>query len=710
MAQEFKIIAKIVTDDKQAKVKASQTGKDIANNINSSGKGVNVGDSINKQLDKVKKNTFADAIKGKLEDAKKGIQALGVGGDRLSKIGDFFKGGAIAAFAAVAIAAGAALKKMWDDAHQSAEQYYNRMQKNQQFLDKAISKSEQENKNTQQWFDRLQEINNQEKISNANKAQAAMLLQLLTKKYGELGIAVDKDTGKMRGLYEAQLKILDLQYQNELRLREKKVEGYTGKGGTAHRAASAVTGKIGVVEVGIDGTTTDTEIDRRKHAERSDAQNMGLDVKMRQDKERVSRHTAQNGFVTYTTSYASDQQIEANKAWNNGGLQGKLKWVQFMRNNKDYTGNADFQAALDNLEKQILEAIVAEDQKTAYKNLNKPSQQAYFQGVASRGRKISEEQKRAEMQRKTAEQRRRSQKQQFEYSGLDTASKIKWQENKKSKAQTEIAEMSETVAELQKAYQASGKKLKQVQEKGDKIAFQKLQKQHIVLLEKLNGQKRKLQKAKDDQQTADIEMKRLQQQLKRQQQTGGGKGSGNYYQNKKQEIQFELQCQKLLLQGKFDQIEKLKIINELKKQGVQIDNQEIQTLIQKSKELKNIKVDQDLKSEALTLYDSLTPKTADSIYQQRIRKYKQQGIELNSDQKDGLKQLIQLQFNSENMPQLDLSKFEIKSNELTRRGGFANGAVVPETDRINTAIMNNTKSQVQILTQVKTLLEKMGWI
>ena len=62
------------------------------------------------------------------------------------------------------------------------------------------------------------------------------------------------------------------------------------------------------------------------------------------------------------------------------------------------------------------------------------------------------------------------------------------------------------------------------------------------------------------------------------------------------------------------------------------------------------------------------------------------------------------------MPQLDLSKFEIKSNELTRRGGFANGAVVPETDRINTAIMNNTKSQVQILTQVKALLEKMGWI
>jgi len=57
-----------------------------------------------------------------------------------------------------------------------------------------------------------------------------------------------------------------------------------------------------------------------------------------------------------------------------------------------------------------------------------------------------------------------------------------------------------------------------------------------------------------------------------------------------------------------------------------------------------------------------------------------------------------------------LSQYQIKTNELTARGGFKSGVVMPESDRINMAIMNSGKSQVQILTQIKDLLSKMGWI
>jgi hypothetical protein len=57
-----------------------------------------------------------------------------------------------------------------------------------------------------------------------------------------------------------------------------------------------------------------------------------------------------------------------------------------------------------------------------------------------------------------------------------------------------------------------------------------------------------------------------------------------------------------------------------------------------------------------------------------------------------------------------LSQYQIKTNELSQRGGFKGGVVMPESDRINMAIMNSGKSQVQILTQIKDLLSKMGWI
>jgi len=63
---EMSIVVGVKLQDSEAKAKASKVGKDIADKVNSGGKDVNVGDNINKNLDKVKKNTFADSIKGKL--------------------------------------------------------------------------------------------------------------------------------------------------------------------------------------------------------------------------------------------------------------------------------------------------------------------------------------------------------------------------------------------------------------------------------------------------------------------------------------------------------------------------------------------------------------------------------------------------------------------------------------------------------------------
>lgn len=188
------------------------------------------------------------------------------------------------------------------------------------------------------------------------------------------------------------------------------------------------------------------------------------------------------------------------------------------------------------------------------------------------------------------------------------------------------------------------------------------------------------------------------------------KRSSEYYSNSLNSLNEQLEINKLILQGLFDQAEKQKLINDLKKQGIAIDNEAINKIVQKQKQLKNLQADKSLKDDALSLYDKLSPKNADTMYQQRMRKFKEQGIELNSDQQDTLRKLVQLEFSADNLPKLDLSQYQIKTNELTARGGFKSGVVMPESDRINMAIMNSGKSQVQILTQIKDLLSKMGWI
>lgn len=715
MAEEFKIIAKIVTDDKQAKVSAEATGKEIAKKVDSGAEKAKFGDTLNKQFDKIKKNTFADDIKGKLEDVKKGIQAIGVGGDRLSKIGDFFQGGMIAAFAAAALMAAQALKKMWDDAHESAEQYYERMQKNQEILDRAIEKAQAENQATNDWFNRLHEINNLEKISNAQKAEAAILIENLTRKYGQLGITVDGTSGKYQNLYQAQLKVLDLQYESELRLRQQKRDSYTGTGGTAHAAASGLMGKIGLVRV-VGKSTLDTEIDRSRYNTIGQAKNMGLDVRMRQDQKRVSRHVM-SGQTVYTQDKADQAQIEANKAWNNGGLQGKLKWVQYMRNNKEYRGDADFQSLLNNLEKQILEAMIASDQFSAFKATGRPSEQKALQDVSANNRRIQQQRAKGEDVEKQNAERRRIQQQQAEYQALDTQGKIDQQTRKNSEAKTEITRATAEVKRLQAEYQQSDNDLAETIKSGDVTKIEVAQKQHLELLQRLNAEKQQLQDARNTQQSSKLEIQRLKQQLAREQQQQGNNGNGsgtssktplaeNYYRQSKQQAEYELRYQKLLLQGLFSEAEELRVINDLKKQGLKLSASQIDEIVTANSELADLAIQREIVSLGKGIMQGKGSKKqqlkaeADEIINAMEQANKRF---LSQSEKADVRELLKLREKLNSLPSVE--SYQIQATELTRRGGFKTGYVDNST-KIQQQIASNTQKSTQYLREIKNIQDK----
>lgn len=658
MAQDnLKIIAKVVVDNKQAKVKAAETGSEIAKNVD---KGA-------------KKAKFGDQIKDQLEKVKKGVEVLGQSGDKLSKIGDFFKGGYIAAFVAAVMMAAKAIKTMWDNAHESAEEYKKRMENNQRFLDESIKKTQQDENLSRTWIQRLQEINKMEKISNAHKAEALILIRQLTEMYGYLGIEIDKQTGKLNGLHQAHMRVADSNYQTELRDREKQVDLLLGTGGSAHGAMIPVINFFKQYTPNTyGGANFQSQINLDLYNNNiKNAANMGLDVKMRQEKQRI-RTIYVNGQSAESIQQVSDQQVEANKAWNNGGLQGKMQWVQYMRNHKDYKGNADFQQALDQLEKQLKEAMIKQQAYKSLKQLGKPSARAFTSQITNTQKHIDRVNQQSEKHQKQEEQRRQT----LNYANMTTREKIQYQQKRQTEETEKISSADAELKKLSAEYQQAEKDLLSLTEKRNSLSsndpqYGQLSKQILLdqrklaeLAEKRAETAAKLQVALTAEMTAKNEENRLQQQL---------------INKTEKQIALQEKIKKLKLQGRFEQAKQLE---------------------------KQAKFEQSFGKMGVDLLNQINGDSFESQYKRKIQQLeKTVGGELSAEQKDEIATYIKTKIQLSGLPQIE--QYQQYTNELTRRGGF-NSAYRDNRQKIEQQIANNTAISADLLKQLKLILEKYG--
>jgi hypothetical protein len=62
------------------------------------------------------------------------------------------------------------------------------------------------------------------------------------------------------------------------------------------------------------------------------------------------------------------------------------------------------------------------------------------------------------------------------------------------------------------------------------------------------------------------------------------------------------------------------------------------------------------------------------------------------------------------MPKLSFKGMEIKTDELTARGGNAGGAVAPDKNAVNAQIRDYSRNQVKLLTDIKQTLKNAGII
>lgn len=182
------------------------------------------------------------------------------------------------------------------------------------------------------------------------------------------------------------------------------------------------------------------------------------------------------------------------------------------------------------------------------------------------------------------------------------------------------------------------------------------------------------------------------------------KRSVKYYQQQYENLDKELAVEKLILQGKYQEAEKQRLINQLKQQGLKVDQKEIDAILARKKALQDLNIDKSIKQQGQSLLDRVGANNKQYQYEKRIRQLEQaNGKSLTSDQKNKVKTIVDLEFKMNDMEKLkpNFADLQIKTNQLARRGGFTSSVVeILDPNRAFqnkvTSVLDNIQKNVKI--------------
>ena len=332
---------------KEVEKKTEQSAAKMDKAMNKVGSGSNKkNNSASEMLDKVgdsadKAVTALDSVGGALGNTSTGLS--GIAGD-LVNVFTNWQTAAIAAFGVV-LAAGVAL---WDRLTLSAEEYAKKATIAAEKAKKKYDDLFAEQAQDQGYFDRLKELNEREKLSNEEKTEAVKLVQILTNKYGDLGISIDTATGKLIGLDKAQAEFLKRQLKTRIDTARVNVQSQQNV------ASASVESALGV--------------------------------------RNVNAYLSPSKFGDPTKS-ASVSRAEM---WSKGGLQGKLNVANEMLS--EATTNEDIEK-WQNVITALEKLIIAEQEYNNIKEFGEKTEKEYAEALKKR----SEEAKKAAENKKKEE-------------------------------------------------------------------------------------------------------------------------------------------------------------------------------------------------------------------------------------------------------------------------------------------------------------------
>lgn len=643
------------------------------------------------------------------------ISALGGVSPQLGFIGQALQAllsGPIAAVMAAVTALIAAATAAWDVCTQSAEEYRKKLAAILDLQGKVTDRLRDGMDASDRYLTRLEELDRMENKSNAAKAEQARLLEILTKRYGDLGIAIDKDTGKMSGLDEARKKIRgddsskiadSLQKELDIKLKqipEVAVGMSSGSAKDRARLEAVLAGydpdKVKRSYETISGTmgpsiTRETmsgpKITRREerafladYIEKADITDEKTTeaLKARIDALDDYFKTADEVTRIRTTGHATESDEAAAM---NAETSRENQRESSARSDKQFTQNRELAAMSGEDRAEALRKLIREEEDKIDRLGKMPE---------TDGEILKSRQRRYDLKKQLdalddEKQRRRDEEDDAYAAGLSPAERAEMLRGRLAKTQKDEEGYRKELSDLEKPGNPGAADDDRKLDLKDKI----LKTQgRILAIEKQIAE-------------AEAEAVRLEQEAQAQ---------VNSYLDGKAE---DLAIARLEASAEYEKADALRLENELRERGLSLSEQELETAKKTAKERNSVTLQSNLTDQTRNLLNAAKrsvglDKEADEDKAIREAEKAKRG-KLDDDERAYVQKLVDLSraVSGQEEPPLawkpDLSS---RTNELTARGGFSTGAVMPSAEQINKSILSELQSKFKLLGEIKEILQE----
>lgn len=573
---------------------------------------------------------------------------------------------------------------VWNRMTLSAAEYLEQTSRAADAAGKKREKLQEAQSRELQYLASLRELASQEHLSNTAKQEAGVLLDLLSSKYGNLGIEIDKAGNRLTGFDKAQEKVLSKMRKDRIaageqeysRLQEQAfaqaqyaVTGMMPGEETLNRFGLGLRGAHGAKEITAElmrNTPLEKQLGFARHMmlkESKTSEEMERWGKVVEVLERmIERRKELNSLDK--TGFASDQErTEAYRANTTLGISVKQNREQAgIRNaDREFASERDPAAKMANREKLIA-------------------------GELEKQKRLREEIAKAE---------RKSQQGDFENQRVAAKKRVLELTLQLQESEEKIAGWSEQIAQIKR------QTAQQIADAKENVRLQQLLvdgKYEEYELEKL-----KLEARRQGRKLTDEEAKALREQLEAQRQLEA--------QKRLDESRTELEIQRAILNGEYAKAEALRLQLEQKKANRQYSAAELEEIKKQNAERQKLALGQSLQDQAYSARYAAMQRAGlgrEAEQEKALRDAeKTKGAKLTQEESALVKQLAELNYTMQNPGRTALDTIggaEIKTNSLTARGGFSGGAVAPDKDRINRAIEGYNKRMAAQLEAANRLL------
>lgn len=615
------------------------------------------------EVDQQAKKTGAN-IKSSMENAGKGFESVNKLGSKLGgaakNIIEAFTGllSPIGLATAAIAALGTLAVKVWDIMTVSAEEYAMKASNAVDKANKNLEETFKQQEADSSYLERLKELSQAENMSNAMKMEAAELISLLTKRYGDLGISIDMATGKITGLDEAQRAFLKRQQQMKV---------------------DAAQININAQKMVVD-SATENAIGKRN----------------------INAHVTPFEFGDATKS----ANVSRAEKWNKGGLEGKLEVANDMMQNATSSKNIEkWQKLIIEIEKLML----AQKELNSIVEYGERSEKAYAEALKKRSQQTINA---ATASHKQAAERSKTSREQAQekdhYESLSNEDKISYKESESIKELEKRQDLTESIIANEEKLKSLKEKQKELESAAGK-GNANVDKEYVKVGEEIAKINESIAKAEAERQESLTKTYNIEKEI-----AALKKKSSDYYTSQKDSLNQEIDIAKMKLNGLNDEIAKYKLINDLKTKGITKDEAEIEAILKKQRELGALNLQNDLKSKGENLQLQAMKAAGfgkEAAQLEALRNAeKTKGSKLTKEEIAQVKKLSDLQYELSNMNMKVSLGRGTMTNELASRGGFASSVVTDSKTDINNQILTVQKAQEAILKQITAELKKIGVI